>query len=65
MDQDKFINYVASYFYNRGYWKDRYGSDKLNENEYKQFLEDCLECYKKSLADERKESPHHHTNRLD
>lgn len=59
------LNYIASYFYNRGYWKDRYGSTQLDQNEYKQFMEDCLESYKKILEEERKESPHHHTNRLD
>jgi len=63
MDQDKFTNYVASYFYSKGFCKDR--STKFTESEYKQFLEDCFESYKKVLEDERKESPHHHTNRLD
>lgn len=67
MDKDRFINYVAAYFYIKGYGKGRFGSDQLDLDtaEYKQLMDDCFKSYQKVLEDERKDSPHHHTNRLD
>lgn len=52
----KLVNFVASYFYN---------FKKDPEKDLKSHIKDCVELYEKQLADERRDNPHHHTNRLD
>ena len=60
----KQLMFIASHFYEKGRIdnnKNLPGIQDVKEVE----LDECLYLYKKSIDDARKESPHHHTNRVD
>jgi len=66
MDKD-LANYLALFFYTRGYADSQNENVKYNRNKKLDGLvQECIKKYNDELEEEkRKDSPHHHTNRFD
>ena len=63
----KFAEYLTAYFYNKGYEDGQNEKVKYDRKKiFSKMLKDCIDEYKKQLAEEiRKDNPHHHLNRFD
>lgn len=60
------IEFIASYFYEKGYQNSKL--DVLNDLKPKflsEYLNDCDKAYEEELREIRRQSPHHHMNRID
>lgn len=66
MEKELFVDFIASYLYNKGYEDAKSGA--TNELEYKnlsEYIKEGKKAYEVEKGELRKENPHHYTNRLD
>ena len=66
MKKELFAEFVASYFYKKGYEDAKLDLVKSpNGKNLSEYLKSCKKAYKEELDENRKENPHYHQNRLD
>ena len=66
MEKEFLVEFVASYFYKKGHKNAKLAhTDVLDSDTLSDLLKDCKKAYKEDIDEQRKQNPHHHTNRLD